>query len=104
MSWLVEFYGEVEILASEAETAEAAAEVAIARVREDGIHLHIFTEAKIESGLCRYCGCTDLFACAEGCSWLDPEHTVCSNLVCWGKYLGDQAKAMPVKIPVQRVC
>jgi hypothetical protein len=30
-------------------------------------------------GTCRRCGCTDLRACAGGCFWVDPEHTLCSE-------------------------
>lgn len=33
-------------------------------------------------GRCRYCRCTDLRACDEGCAWLDKEHTVCNSLPC----------------------
>lgn len=29
-------------------------------------------------GTCSQCGCTDDQACKGGCSWVDPEHTLCS--------------------------
>lgn len=28
---------------------------------------------------CRVCGCTSEQACEGGCSWVDPEHTLCSR-------------------------
>ncbi len=31
-----------------------------------------------ELGICRECGCTDEHACVGGCSWANPEHTLCS--------------------------
>jgi hypothetical protein len=31
------------------------------------------------SGVCRACGCTDDEACEDGCFWVDPEHTLCSQ-------------------------
>jgi hypothetical protein len=48
------------------------------------------------SGVCRVCGCTDSSPCVISseftldnnphliatCSWLDPAHTICSNLDC----------------------
>lgn len=30
-------------------------------------------------GTCRHCGCTDDIGCVEGCSWADPEHTLCTS-------------------------
>ena len=30
-------------------------------------------------GTCRVCGCTDARACAGGCYWINPEHTLCSR-------------------------
>jgi hypothetical protein len=33
-------------------------------------------------GKCRYCGCTDDKPCDEGCSWIEPTLTVCSNFEC----------------------
>jgi hypothetical protein len=35
-------------------------------------------------GVCRVCGCTDLRACADGCSWANPEHTLCSRCAAAG--------------------
>ncbi len=32
-----------------------------------------------DGGVCRVCGCIDLVACEEGCSWVDAEHTLCSR-------------------------
>ena len=32
-----------------------------------------------KSGTCRLCGCTDEFGCDSGCSWVDPDHTLCSR-------------------------
>lgn len=32
-------------------------------------------------GTCCQCGCTDDNACDGGCSWVDPEHTLCSACV-----------------------
>jgi hypothetical protein len=29
-------------------------------------------------GVCKRCGCTDAWACAGGCYWIDAEHTLCS--------------------------
>jgi hypothetical protein len=29
-------------------------------------------------GRCRWCDCTDDNGCAEGCSWVNPAHTLCS--------------------------
>lgn len=36
-------------------------------------------------GMCRACGCTDEFGCAMGCSWVDHEHTRCSECFVWDK-------------------
>lgn len=33
-------------------------------------------------GHCRICGCTEDRACAGGCSWTNPEKTLCSNPSC----------------------
>lgn len=33
---------------------------------------------KPEPGTCVACGCTDERACAGGCYWMNPDHTVCS--------------------------
>lgn len=30
---------------------------------------------------CRYCGCTDLWGCSEGCYWIDGSKTVCSSCI-----------------------
>lgn len=32
----------------------------------------------VEQGICRVCRCVDERACPAGCSWMDPEHTICS--------------------------
>lgn len=34
-----------------------------------------------QEGVCRFCGCTDERACDGGCTWVDPENTVCSQCV-----------------------
>lgn len=44
------------------------------------------TAAEPQSGVCRYCGCTDDNACDEGCCWVDPQETVCSSDSCIEKY------------------
>lgn len=36
-------------------------------------------------GLCRYCGCTDMYACKPSCSWVDFAHTICSSEPCLRK-------------------
>ena len=41
----------------------------------------------ITPGRCRHCGCTDTNACrvdddGTACSWIDPDHTVCSAVRC----------------------
>ena len=38
-------------------------------------------------GVCRYCRCTDARACAGGCAWLFPEHTVCSAPECEARWV-----------------
>jgi hypothetical protein len=35
-------------------------------------------------GTCSKCGCTDDNACEGGCSWVDPEHTLCSACADFG--------------------
>ncbi len=35
---------------------------------------------------CQFCGCTQNRACSGGCSWLDPNHTVCSAPACAEKW------------------
>ena len=44
-------------------------------------------------GVCRYCKCTEERACrlADGgaCSWIFPEHTVCSNPECERRWVED---------------
>jgi hypothetical protein len=32
-----------------------------------------------KSGTCSVCGCTDDLACADGCCWVNDEHTICSR-------------------------
>ncbi|MBZ5522235.1 MAG: hypothetical protein LAP21_08335 [Acidobacteriia bacterium] len=53
-------------------------------------------------GVCRYCNCTDTRPCVLGvvteppgntCSWIDQEHTVCSNPECVKKWAQSQAKS-----------
>ena len=47
----------------------------------------------VTSGRCRYCGCSESDPCSscravhDGCSWSDPDRTVCSAPACtkqWG--------------------
>jgi len=40
--------------------------------------LEMLPETMIVGGVCRYCLCSDQYACPQGCSWLDAEHTICS--------------------------
>lgn len=35
-----------------------------------------------ESNRCRYCRCTTMSACDEGCDWADRQQTVCDTQVC----------------------
>lgn len=28
---------------------------------------------------CRVCGCTEIYFCAGGCSWVDLAHTICTR-------------------------
>lgn len=30
-------------------------------------------------GVCRVCGCTDAYGCAEGCAWADASRTICTQ-------------------------
>jgi hypothetical protein len=32
-------------------------------------------------GVCRWCGCTDVDGCAEGCGWANARHTLCTACV-----------------------
>jgi len=34
-----------------------------------------------KAGQCRWCKCTELHACANGCSWANREATLCSECV-----------------------
>ena len=47
-------------------------------------------------GVCRYCKCTEDRACrlADGgaCSWIFPEHTVCSAPECQGRFVEDNKR------------
>lgn len=38
-------------------------------------------DLKVRAGRCRWCGCTDLEGCAQGCSWADRARTLCSLCV-----------------------
>jgi hypothetical protein len=33
------------------------------------------------AGTCRECGCIDLVACKDGCTWVDDSHTLCSACI-----------------------
>lgn len=40
----------------------------------------LYGRAPLEpEGICRVCGCTDEWGCDGGCSWVDAEHTLCSE-------------------------
>jgi hypothetical protein len=43
------------------------------------------------SGMCRYCRCTQLRACAGGCGWLDAEKTACSAQNCLRRWKEDNS-------------
>lgn len=46
---------------------------------EAGAIAHVlYGQWEIE-GVCRICGCTDEWGCDGGCSWADPQHTICSE-------------------------
>jgi hypothetical protein len=32
-----------------------------------------------QPGCCHVCGCTDRYACPEGCSWVNRRNTLCSR-------------------------
>ncbi len=34
-----------------------------------------------KSGTCTFCGCTDDHACEGGCTWVDNDHTICSECI-----------------------
>jgi hypothetical protein len=34
--------------------------------------------SKLQQGRCFACWCTDDLGCDVGCSWVDPDHTMCS--------------------------
>lgn len=36
-------------------------------------------EAERGPGCCRQCGCTDRYACAGGCGWVNEERDLCSS-------------------------
>ena len=36
-------------------------------------------KVRIKPGTCFACGCTDEFGCDRGCSWVDGDHTMCSE-------------------------
>lgn len=35
----------------------------------------------LQPGVCRWCGCDDDHACADGCTWADANWTLCSACV-----------------------
>ena len=39
-------------------------------------------------GQCRWCRCTDEHACANGCRWIDVDHTLCSECAPIDKAMG----------------
>lgn len=38
-------------------------------------------EAVLLAGVCRECGCTEDFACPQGCAWADDTKTLCTACV-----------------------
>jgi hypothetical protein len=42
-------------------------------------------------GRCRWCGCTDEWGCALGCSWANRAHTLCSACVDLDRLIRTQA-------------
>jgi hypothetical protein len=50
-----------------------------ARSREAPMSKHPQQARRVQSGVCRICGCTDERACDVGCSWVDAAHTLCST-------------------------
>ena len=44
----------------------------------DGHAYPLRYHARLEPGFCHRCGCTDQYACPEGCSWVNATHTLCS--------------------------
>lgn len=60
----------------------------------------------VVSGVCRYCGCSDLRPCGiavlvgervepVGCRWVDEQRTVCSNTRCLDAWARDAAYPPP---------
>lgn len=64
-----------------------------------------YEELPPQSGVCRYCGCTENRACtitlpagdAAGCLWIDVEKTVCSSAMCLEKALEDGAENLMIQ-------
>lgn len=48
-----------------------------------------------ESGVCRYCGCTEENACKGGCSWMNAEQTICSNPDCVDQFREETGQDQP---------
>jgi hypothetical protein len=42
-------------------------------------------------GQCRWCGCTYDRPCANGCSWADAQHTLCSECVALDRAMRSRA-------------
>ena len=51
--------------------------------------------AVFQSGVCRYCRCTDARACWPPCCWIDQAHTVCSADDCVLKYETERGIEQP---------
>jgi hypothetical protein len=76
-----------------AQTKTSAEFKRVFKIIDDLLPLNLST--RIESGVCRYCDCTDDAACFPPCSWIDPQHTVCSAEPCvrkWVTYLKKQVR------------
>lgn len=46
------------------------------------VPITLSTERGQQSGVCTYCGCTDMNACRPPCSWINDFCTVCSSPSC----------------------
>lgn len=60
--------------------------VRVLRLAAIGGHLYpLRYEVTPDQDMCTVCGCTAIFGCPEGCSWVDLAHTVCSR--CFKKWM-----------------
>lgn len=72
-------------------------EISLVRIQVAQAELHAM--GRIQSGRCRFCGCTPECACigkdGGACSWANEEKTLCSNLECVAAYAKAQAPSSP---------